>query len=360
MQPRLDVPIGPLTSLGVGGPARYFWKVTQEDELLEALRWARRRGVSVKVLGGGSNIVVADRGFEGLVIQVAIRGITYGGQDQAKVQAAAGEPWHAFVLEQVRNHRQGIECLAGIPGFLGATPIQNVGAYGQEVCETIERVVALDIETLRFREFDNAALGFGYRDSFFKREAPDSFVVTRVCFRLRPGAPAALRYGELDRAAAELRERLEVEQLTLTQIAELVLELRSAKSMVLVPWDENGRSCGSFFVNPRLSRQEFDALAARCPNAEPPRYAEPDGRVKVPAAWLIEQAGLTKGMRSGPVGLSTKHTLALVCHDGATAGDVVRFAHEIRHTVEARFGVRLTSEPVFWGFGEPQDGLPSP
>ncbi len=352
VQPLTEVPLAAKTSLGVGGNARFFFRANDEAELQNAVRWARQNEESVKVLGGGSNVVIADEGFEGLVLQVGMLGtrVVENSPAEIEVEVAAGESWHDFVMRQVRLDRQGVECLAGIPGLVGATPLQNVGAYGQEVCESIVEVKALEISTGRFRVFDRAALRFAYRDSFFKREVPDEFIISRVRFRLRPGAAPVLRYGELSKAAEALRERDAGTELGLLDVARLVVELRKAKSMVLDPSDENGRSCGSFFLNPIVSRAAYRELAAEVPDIV--SYPQADGRVKLPAAWLIEHAGLGKGTRRGTVGLSTRHTLALVCHEGATARDVVRFALEVQQTVRERFGIQLDPEPVFWGFAD--------
>lgn len=353
--PLRDVSLAPRTTLGVGGLARFFWEVSREDELVDAVAWAHQRGLPIAVLGGGSNVVVSDEGFSGLVIQLSIRGIF---RENSRVEAAAGEPWHPFVLAMVSEGLQGVECLGGIPGLIGATPIQNVGAYGQEVSDVIESVVALDVARHKFHVFESRELAFGYRDSFFKSQAPGTFIVTRVTFRLTPGAAPRLKYAELERAALAYREQQGTTELTLAQAASLVIELRRRKSMSVDSPDENSRSCGSFFVNPKVAPSALERLQQTLGDVNVPHYPEPDGTVKLPAAWLIEQAGLGRGTRRGPVGLSTRHTLALVCHDDATAADVVAFAHEVRATVRERFGIELAPEPAFWGFGLCPDGLP--
>jgi UDP-N-acetylmuramate dehydrogenase len=342
------VPLAPLTTLGVGGPARYFVEGTDEAVVLDALRWARAQGVPTRVLGGGSNLVVDDAGFDGLVVRLLARGRTFTavGSD-VLVEALAGESWDALVSASVAEDLQGLECLSGIPGLVGATPIQNVGAYGQEVAETIVRVRALDRRTLTTREFEGAACRFAYRDSFFKSEAPEGFVVLSVTFRLRRGAPPAVRYAELEQGLAV--QGVTPERATLARVRETVIALRRAKSMVLDADDENARSCGSFFVNPVVARERADAIATLVTDAKVPRYPQPDGRVKLAAGWLIERAGFAKGIRRGAVGLSTKHALAVVCHEGATASAVLAFAAEIQERVRARFGVELVLEPVVWG-----------
>ena len=356
--PLSDIPLGPRTTLGVGGSAQYFWEVTSEDELAQAVRWAKARGLALRVLGGGSNVVVADSGLAGLVIKVGLRGVETSGEDPVRVRVGAGEPWHPFVLGRVAEKQQGLECLAGIPGSVGATPIQNVGAYGQDVSETITLVEAFDIDRECMRTFDNRALRFGYRDSFFKSEAPDAFIVTRVHFLLGPGAPPAVRYAELEREAQRLSEANGGGALSVADVCNLVLELRRKKSMSVDARDENHRSCGSFFVNPRVSEALFASIARELPELTVPHHVEPGGLVKLPAAWLIEQAGLTKGTRRGAVGLSTRHSLAIVCHDGANSDHVIGFAHEVRSAVFQKFGVTLEPYPVFGGFGS-SGGLPA-
>ena len=348
VSPRELVPLAPLTTLGVGGQARFFVDASEEASVVGALRWARERGLATRVLGGGSNIVAGDDGFEGLVLRLGLRGrrFTTAGND-VLLQAQAGEPWDELVAETVTRGAQGLECLSGIPGLVGATPIQNVGAYGQEVAETIVSVRALDRETLETRELAAAACRFAYRDSWFKSEVPERFVVLAVTFRLSAGAPGAVRYTELEQRLRA--DGVAPEAAPLARVRETVLALRRAKSMLLDPSDENGRSCGSFFVNPSVSRERADAIAALVKDAKMPRFVQPDGRVKLAAGWLIERSGFPKGTRRGSVGLSTKHALALVAHEGATASAVLDFAHAIQSAVHTRFGVELVLEPVVWG-----------
>jgi UDP-N-acetylmuramate dehydrogenase len=252
----------------------------------------------------------------------------------------AGEEWDTIVERAVARGLAGIECLSGIPGRVGATPIQNVGAYGQEVAETIARVRAYDLESGRFVEFAAAECGFGYRDSRFKREDRGRYVVTSVTFRLAPGGEPAVRYPELERALGEGRR-------SLAEVREAVIAIRRRKSMVLDPEDPDARSAGSFFVNPVVPDEVADRIAAS--HADPmPRYAAPGG-AKLSAAWLIERAGLSRGYRNGNAGISSKHTLAIVNRGGATAAEVVALAREVRDRVRDRFGVTLTPEPVFVG-----------
>lgn len=341
-----QVPLAPKSTLGVGGAARYYARVTSEAELLEALAWADAREQDVRVLGGGSNIVVADSGFAGLVIDLALRGVELVERGaEVELSAAAGEPWDDFVATAVSRGFQGIECLSGIPGRVGATPIQNVGAYGQEVSQTITAVVAIDRQRRTRVELANEECAFGYRDSRFKSQDEGRYVVTAVRFRLHHGAPPALRYAELERAFAGKPAP------GLAEARDTVIALRRSKSMVLDAADVNARSCGSFFTNPILSAAALAAFHERAQGeGAVPTFPQSDGTTKLSAGWLIEHAGLARGTRDGAVGLSTKHALALVAHEGARAADVTRFAERIRAQVRARFGVELQPEPVFWGF----------
>jgi len=332
--------------MGVGGPARFFVDAEDEATVADAWTWAQSRGVALRVLGGGSNLVVGDAGVDGLVVRVGLRGIETADQgDDVVVSAGAGEPWDALVAVSVECGWAGLECLSGIPGLVGATPIQNVGAYGQEVGETLVTVRALDTRSGRVVSLTHADCRFSYRDSLFKSGEPGRFIVLGVTYRLRREGKPTLRYDEV---AAHLGAR-GVRRPSLAEVRTSVLAIRRSKSMVIDPGDENARSCGSFFTNPIVSAADADRVQALTGEAVMPRYPQPDGRVKLAAAWLIERAGFRKGQREGAVGLSTRHALAVVAHAGATAGDVVAFTRRIQHDVEARFGVRLTPEPVFWG-----------
>jgi UDP-N-acetylmuramate dehydrogenase len=352
-EPRENVPLSPLTTLGVGGPARFFIRADDAGSLAGALDWADRRGVPVLVLGGGSNLVLADEGFAGLVIHLAMRGVAARPSgDAVEVTAAAGEQWDALVAFAADKGWAGIECLSGIPGLVGATPIQNVGAYGQDVSETIVAVEAMDLRTRARVTFDNEACRFGYRMSRFKADDRGRYVVIGVTFRLRPGGAPAVKYAELARHFAEKG----VAAPSLAEARQAVIEVRRRKSMVLDPADPNARSVGSFFMNPVVAAGDFDRLAARiiadgvaASPEEIPHYPGGAGRLKLSAAWLIERAGFRRGYRQGPVGLSEKHTLAIVNRGGATAADVVALAREVRDGVRERFGISLHPEPVFVG-----------
>lgn len=343
-----NAPLGSRTTMGVGGAARYLVEARSESDVLEALAWAKQRGVTVRVLGGGSNLLVADAGFDGLVLAISLRGIECSrASGDARLTALAGEPWDNVVAHAVGRGLAGLEGLSGIPGCAGATPIQNVGAYGQEVAETIESVRAIDRHSGEAVELSAKACGFAYRDSFFKSHAPERYVVTAVRFALAERGPAPVRY-------PDLKKELERRALTTPSLAELrecVLSVRRDKSMLLDPSDVNGRSCGSFFLNPIVSATDAARVQSVAGAVTVPTYPQPDGRVKLAAGWLIEQSGFGKGLRDGNVGLSTKHALAIVAHPGATASEVARLSLRIRDGVHARFGVELTPEPNFWGFG---------
>jgi len=346
IQPLDNVPLAPRCTLGVGGPARFFVEAADEAAVLEALRWARERGVPLHVLGGGSNLVVADAGVDGLVVRVALRGVSSREvQGGVELTAAAGEPWDALVAHAVARGWAGLECLSGIPGLTGATPIQNVGAYGQEVAQTVTAVRALDRSTGETVTLAREGCGFGYRTSRFKSGEPERFIVLSVTYSLHPGAVPAVRYADVESDLA-LRG---IAKPSLADVRASVLAIRRSKSMVLDPDDPNRRSCGSFFLNPIVDGATFERVERVAGDPAMPRWREEDGRVKLSAAWLIERAGFHRGEGPGPVALSTRHSLAIVCREGARAADVAAFAREIRARVEARFGLRLVPEPVFWG-----------
>jgi UDP-N-acetylmuramate dehydrogenase len=342
-------PLAPYCTLGVGGPARYFTTAREEGEIAEAAAWARARGLPLRILGGGSNLVIADEGVDGLVVQVGLRGVDVRETPGAvEVTAAAGEPWDDLVRETVARGWAGLECLSGIPGLAGATPIQNVGAYGQEVSDTITAVRVLDLRAREVTAVPAAACGFGYRDSRFKSREPGRHVVLAITYRLRPGGAPAVRYAELEKHLAARG----VSAPTLADVRASVVAVRRAKSMVLEAGDENRRSCGSFFLNPVVDADVAARVEARAGAGPMPRWPQPDGRVKLSAAWLIERAGFRRGFRQGGAGISTRHSLAIVAHAGARAGDVTALARHLREAVEDQFGVRLCPEPVFWGWGQ--------
>jgi UDP-N-acetylmuramate dehydrogenase len=346
VHPREHVPLSALSTLGVGGPARWFVTAASIEAVAAAHRFTVERGVPLFVLGGGSNIVIADEGIAGCVVHVGLRGVrrSTDGED-VLVTAGAGEPWDEVVDAVVRRGLAGVECLSGIPGSVGGTPIQNVGAYGQEVADTIERLTVYDRTTATTVQLGAPACEFAYRTSRFKARDAGRFVVCDVTFRVRPGAPTV--------AYPDVVEQLPRERLTAPSVADVraaVLAIRRRKGMVIDAADADTRSVGSFFMNPVVTAADRERIAGTAGEAVP-GFALPDGRVKVPAAWLIERAGFRKGDADGPVGVSTKHPLALVNRGGATARDVLRFAGRIKRTVVDRFGVWLRPEPVFVGFG---------
>ncbi|MDR3737049.1 MAG: UDP-N-acetylmuramate dehydrogenase [Acidobacteriaceae bacterium] len=342
-------PLAPFTTFGIGGAARWFAQAQTEDDVAEAVAWARTRNAPLFVLGGGSNLLVSDAGFDGLVLHIALRGITLQrAESNAILSAAAGEDWDRCVQRSVEENCAGLECLAGIPGTVGGTPVQNVGAYGQEVASAIERVRAFDTQTDSFVEFSAAECAFAYRRSRFNSTDRGRYIVTSVDYRVTPGGAPTLRYADLQRAfAAESKPKL-------TEVVEAVRRIRQSKGMLLVEGDADCRSAGSFFKNPVVTAEQVREIGAAT-QAEPPRFpagagAENAGRVKVPAAWLIERAGFGKGFTRGRAAISSRHTLALTNRGEATAAEVLALAEEIRSAVELRFGLRLEQEPVLLGF----------
>jgi UDP-N-acetylmuramate dehydrogenase len=309
----------------------------EEGELAEAVRSAYE---PLLVLAGGSNVVIADAGFPGTVVRVLTKGVE---RDGTRLTVQAGEDWDALVERCVAGGLQGFECLSGIPGSVGATPIQNVGAYGQEVSETVESVRVLDRASGQITEMSAAECGFAYRSSVFKYR--DRWVVLAVTFNMREDDRSGpLRYAELARA-------LDVPvggTAPLQEVREAVLALRRGKGMVIDPADPDSVSAGSFFTNPILEPDEFARLQARAPES-PPGFPEPDGRIKTSAAWLIQRAGFERGYGNGRVGISTKHTLALVNRGDATTEELMALAHEIAGGVRERFGISLHPEPVLVG-----------
>jgi UDP-N-acetylmuramate dehydrogenase len=327
------VELAELTTLRLGGPARRLVEARSEAALVAAVQEAEP---PVLVLAGGSNVVVADDGVQGTVVRITTRGVE---RDGDRLTVAAGESWDELVAACVADGLQGFECLAGIPGTVGATPIQNVGAYGQEVAETVESVRVLDRATGGIHEMTAAECGFRYRSSVFKYR--DRRVVLSVTFRLRRAPESGpLRYAELARA-------LDVPvggTAPLADVREAVLGLRRRKGMVIDPADPDTVSAGSFFTNPILDPEAFERLPG-----PPPAWPEPDGRIKTSAAWLIERAGFHRGYGDGRVGISTKHTLALVNRGGGTTAELMALAREIAAGVREQFGVALHPEPVLVG-----------
>jgi UDP-N-acetylmuramate dehydrogenase len=343
------VPLAPMTTLGVGGPARYFCEARSEAEIRDAVVFARERGLPLFVMGGGSNLVVSDAGFPGLVLKIALLGVRERnlGGGWVSFQVGAGENWDAFVSRTVQSCFAGLECLSGIPGTVGGTPIQNVGAYGQEVSETITEVQALPLASLESVSFSNADCRFAYRSSRFNSTDRGEYVITSVSFRLSHRGEPMIRYAELENYFAAHGS-----EATLAETREAVLAIRRKKAMVLTPGHEDSHSAGSFFKNPIISEEQYseltDRLAAR--SLRLPSYPAGAGSRKIPAAWLVERAGFHKGYAKGAAGISRHHALAIVNRGGATAAEIVALKDEIQARVREGFGIELQPEPVFVGF----------
>ncbi|MEU4898421.1 UDP-N-acetylmuramate dehydrogenase [Streptomyces sp. NPDC044780] len=348
MQELHDAPLAPLTTFRLGGPANRLITATTDDEVIAAVREADAAGTPLLVIGGGSNLVIADKGFDGTALHIATSGFTLDG---TRLELAAGENWSDAVARTVRAGLAGIECLAGIPGSAGATPIQNVGAYGQEVAATITEVIAYDRRADQVVTIPNADCAFSYRHSRFKAD-PDRHVVLRVRFELEDagGLSAPVRYAETARVlGVEVGDRVPA-----AVARETVLGLRAGKGMVLDPEDHDTWSAGSFFTNPVLTEDAYAAFLARAverlgPDIAPPAFPAGDGLIKTSAAWLIDKAGFTKGYGTGPARISTKHTLALTNRGEATTEDLLALAREVVAGVEDAFGVTLVNEPVTVG-----------
>jgi UDP-N-acetylmuramate dehydrogenase len=349
---RHQVSLAPLTTLELGGTASSFSAIDSAGMAIEAIRWAGRNFQPVAILGGGSNVVVSDDGFEGIILQAALRGVLL--QDNGatvRVTAAAGEPWDELVEMTVAENLSGLECLSGIPGWVGATPIQNVGAYGQDVAMAIEDIRVLDLISLEEKTLSREACGFAYRTSIF-REFPDRYLVLSVTYALERGGRPKIEYRELRRAFGTAGTAP-----SLVEVRQAVLDLRRSKSMVIEESDPNRCSAGSFFVNPvvdavRLAKLDELARASGASEAgeSVPSFPAGGQGFKVSAAWLIEKAGFAKGLRRGAFGISSAHALALVHHGGGTTEDLLALAKDIREGVRRQFDIELQPEPVFLGF----------
>lgn len=339
---REQILLAPYTTFGVGGPARWFVEAEDETALTEAVDFARKRNVPLFVLGGGSNLLVADEGFPGMVLRIALRGVEQQGD---RFRVGAGENWDHFVSLAVEHEYGGIECLAGIPGTVGGTPVQNVGAYGQEVSGTIAAVRVLDLEDLRFKELPAAACGFSYRRSIFNSTHLGRYIVTRVDYALQHHASPTLSYADLKRHFQD-RETAP----SLIELAAAVREIRHRKGMLLIDGEADCRSAGSFFKNPVVPQAQYDEIAAKS-SAPVPCYPAAPGSVKIPAAWLLEHAGFHKGFALGAAGISSRHTLALINRGGAMASEILALCDRIMARVQSQFNIRLEPEPVWLGAG---------
>jgi UDP-N-acetylmuramate dehydrogenase len=358
-----NVPLAPLTTLQVGGEARYFAELRREDEVREVAEFAKSRELPLFVLGGGSNLVIADSGWPGLVLKIAIGGISSpvaspktpdGAGNAVLFSVGSGVNWDEFVAQAVVQNCAGVECLSGIPGSVGGTPVQNVGAYGQEVSDTIESVRAFDWKKDSMVVLPKPACGFRYRSSIFNSTERGRYVILRVNYRLKRGGAPSLTYADLQKHFAErLAQSTDKKTLpSLAEVREAVREIRRAKGMLIVPGDDDCRSAGSFFKNPVLGEAQFKELSehAASKGLEIPSYPALRAQHKVSAAWLVEHSGFAKGFVAGAAGISHKHALALINRGDARASDIIRLQDEIQRGVRERWGILLEPEPVFVGF----------
>lgn len=344
-----NVALAPLTTLKVGGAARFFVEAKTESEVLQAVSYARENNLPLFVLGGGSNILISDNGFKGLALKIALRGIS-SDQDKTEVliTTQAGEDWDQFVKFCVENNLQGVECMSGIPGTVGGTPVQNVGAYGQEVSETIFAVRVLEISSGKILEMKNAECNFAYRTSIFNTTHKNQFIVLAVTFCLKKNGEPKIVYKDLRQVFGERKPDL-------SETRQAVLQIRAAKSMVIDELDPNSKSAGSFFKNPVVLAEDFteiERLAGQMGIENVPKFVVDNEKIKIPAAWLIENSGFHKGYKFGNVGISTKHSLAIVNLGNGRAQDILALKNEIQAKVKDKFDVLLKPEPIFIGFEE--------
>jgi len=346
---RENVLLAWLTTMQVGGPSRYFAEARTAAEVVEAVQFARAKSLPLFVLGGGSNLVVSDQGWPGLTLKVSISGIQER-SESAKTffRVGAGEEWDHFVAHAVAQNCAGVECLSGIPGSVGGTPVQNVGAYGQEVSETIESVLTFDVKLSQIRELSNHACGFSYRSSIFNTSERERFIILEVNYALTPRGAPHVEYADLKKYFADKNGPP-----TLAETRDAVLNIRASKGMLIIPGDPDCRSAGSFFKNPVLTLEQYGELSARAASRglQIPSYPALAAQHKVSAAWLVEHSGFHKGYVAGRAGISSKHALAIVNLGGATAADIVALKTQIQDRVRETWGVELQPEPVFLGFG---------
>jgi UDP-N-acetylmuramate dehydrogenase len=346
-----NISLAPLSTFNIGGLARYFVAAKDTGEVQQAVAWAQTRNLQLFVLGGGSNLLVADAGWSGLVLKISIQGIeqqpTADSNGKVLFDVGAGESWDKFVSEAVRARCAGIECLSGIPGSVGGTPVQNVGAYGQEVSETIASVQVWDLKENQVRDLCPEACDFGYRSSVFNTSERGRFIVLRVTYALAPEGNPRISYADLKRHFNGWETPP-----NLAEVREAVRHIRALKGMLIVPGDPDCQSAGSFFKNPVLSEEQHENLKKRAGERRLsiPSYPALESRKKVSAAWLVEHSGFSRGFGFGRVGISSKHALAIVNRGGATAADVIALKEQIQHRVEDIWDVRLEPEPVMVGF----------
>lgn len=347
-----NIRLAPFTTFQIGGKARYFIEAETEKEIIEALNFAVENDFKVFILGGGSNILVSDEGFDGLVLKIAVKGISFVNKDEKTVlvTAQAGEDWDEFVKICVGKNLAGVECLSGIPGLIGGTPIQNVGAYGQEVSETIASVRVFDRKSKQILELSNEECGFEYRTSIFNTTQKDRFVVLSVVYKLIKNGEPKIIYADLQKHFADKKP-------TLKETRKIVKEIRRSKGMLVRQGGLDSQSAGSFFKNPIVGNDKFDEIQQIAEkskligeNENVPAYKVDENNVKIPAAWLIEKSGFGKGYKLGNAGLSTCHTLALTNRGDGKAEDILHLKDEIQTKIKALFGIELMPEPNFIGF----------
>lgn len=349
-----NIPLAPFTTLQIGGPARYFVQARSEAQIAEALHFAAEHSFETFVLGGGSNLVVSDEGFPGLVLQIGLHGVEIEDRGtEVLFRARAGENWDGLVGLTVSRTCAGVECMSGIPGTVGGTPVQNVGAYGQEVSQTIEFVRVLDVIAGEVRNLSNADCRFAYRTSIFNTDQQGRYIVLEVGYKLKAGGNPTIEYADLKNFFATSGRNP-----SLQDVRQAVRRIRQSKAMLIMPGDEDCRSAGSFFKNPIVPQEEAERVRSlarqRFPNELIAEYRADNGKVKLSAAWLVEHSGFQKGFSRGPVGISRKHALAIVNRGGGTARDIIGLKDEIQDKVQEWWGVRLQPEPVFLGFaGQP-------
>jgi UDP-N-acetylmuramate dehydrogenase len=343
-----NVALAPLTTLGVGGIARFFVRAESVSDVEAAVAFTRERRLPLFVLGGGSNLLVSDQGWAGLVLRIGVLGIEERHEKSKTVfQVGAGVEWDDFVAHCVARTCGGIECLSGIPGSVGGTPVQNVGAYGQEVSETIVSVLTFDLEENRVRELTAAECGFSYRGSIFNGSQRGRYIILRVTYNLACDIKPSLGYADLQKHFVG-RDGTP----SLNEVRDAVLAIRASKGMLLTAGDPDSRSAGSFFKNPVLSAAQHEELVRRAEERglDVPSYPALSQQRKVSAAWLVENSGFKKGYVQGKAGISSKHALAIVNLGEATAADIVALKDEIQAGVELAWGLHLEPEPVFVGF----------
>jgi UDP-N-acetylmuramate dehydrogenase len=343
-----NISLAPLTTFKVGGPARFFIEAITTEDAREAVDFAHSKNLPLFVLGGGSNLVVSDKGWPGLVLKIGIPGIREVSKSNGTLfEVGAGEEWDKFVGHAVGKKYAGVECLSGIPGSVGGTPVQNVGAYGQEVAETIDSVQALEVETLKIKEIAKQDCGFSYRTSIFNSTQRGRYIILKTTYSLRLNGAPKIEYADLKKYFAGWSEKP-----TLADARDAVRKIRASKGMLITPDDPDCQSAGSFFKNPILSAEQHDELIRRAAikGLQVPSYPALETQKKVSAAWLVEHSGFSRGFIAGRAGISRKHALAIVNRDNATAADIIALKEEIQSRVKDIWGVRLEPEPVMVGF----------